>query len=308
MTRKRAAIIYNPVSGGSNGRHANRVRKMTALLAERGIDAIAMGTTGPNQAAGLASRALIDGIDLIISFGGDGTLNEVVQGMVGGNAVLAIWPGGTENVAARDLGLPASLERLADVIAAGKTKRISLGLAKPDLSGSLGGDVSQIPSPRYFFMFAGIGLDASICRGVNPALKALTGKFAFWVSGIKHVLFWNAEPFMIDVEGQRLTAAFALIGNGKRYGGGMKLTPGARLEDECLEVFVLPPRKRNIGYLVDLLKYMRGNVAGRGKIYKGKKISARSDLEPWVEVDGEVMGPVPMTFEVVPDALTILVP
>ncbi|MEK6406080.1 MAG: diacylglycerol kinase family protein [Acidobacteriota bacterium] len=343
MNPKSATIIYNPMSGRS-ARRAEAVRRMIGLLAERGIDADARPTAGPGDATRLAREALTEGADIIISYGGDGTLNEVIQVMTGSRTALAVWPGGTSNVVARDLGVPFDIEELADMIAAGKTRRIALGLAKAGsgfrvpgsafeagsgfrVPGSeIGAQRSAIetvsanaepgtrnPEPgttgRYFLMMAGIGLDASVARGVNKKLKRRTGEFAYWISGLKHFFSWRGEPFTIEVDGRRYQSAFALIGNGKGYGGGMTITPGAKLEEPWFEVFILPPLANNVAYLRALRGCMRGKpeVAGAALV-RGKHVAANSTHEPWVEADGEILGPLPMTFDVVPDALSVIVP
>jgi diacylglycerol kinase (ATP) len=303
MVRKRAVIIYNPASGRLDRRDEN-VRTMLQLLSERGIDTRACTTAGPNDAARIASRSVAEGVDVIISYGGDGTVNEVIQGMVKSHKTsLAIWAGGTANVVALDLGLPFDIESLADMIAAGKTKRISLGLARSahDL-------LQPATCERYFVMFAGIGLDASICREVNLKLKRKFGQLAFWASGIKHVFTWQGEPFDISVDGKPFKTAFALIGKGKGYGGGIMMTPHARLEDPCFEVFIPPLRSSKLAYLRDFFNCYRGDPEATGaSLVKGRHVFASSAQRLWVEVDGEVIGTLPMSFDVVPDALSLIV-
>ena len=330
MNLKRAIIIYNPMSGRP-GRRAANARAMTRLLEARGLQADAFATNGPEDASRLASNAVADHVDIIVSYGGDGTLNEVIQGVAMSETALAVWPGGTANVVARDIGMMTSIERLADIIAAGKTKRVALGLAKRD-EGETGregegetgreGDrvTSLAPSPprpvppspsrrRYFLMMAGIGIDASIARGVNYRLKRATGEFAYWWCGIKHLFFGRAEPFSIEVDGKHYESAFALVGNGKGYGGGMMMTPSAKLEEPWFEVFILPPQSNNFAYLRALAACRKGTPeAGGATLIRGKHIKANSADEPWVEVDGEVIGPLPMTLDIVPDALSIIVP
>jgi YegS/Rv2252/BmrU family lipid kinase len=298
---------------------------MVELLGMRGIDAQANATAGPDDATKLAREAVATGADIIISYGGDGTLNEVIQGMAGSQTALAVWPGGTSNVVARDLGTPFEIERIADMIAAGKTRRLALGLAKAssglrvqgsDSSGSNarsnGEPETQNSKPgteRYFLMMAGIGLDASIARSVNKKLKRRTGEFAYWLAGIRHFFLWRAEPFTIDVDGRVFKGAFALIGKGKGYGGGMMMCPGAKLEEPWFEVYILPPLANNFAYLRALGACMRGKPEVSGvSLVRGKHVKANSSQEPWVEADGEIIGPLPMTFEVVPDALSVIVP
>lgn len=297
MTGKRATIIYNPMSGRPS-RRAEDAREMTRLLKFRGIIAQAHATTGPDDATRLAHEAVTSGTDIIVSYGGDGTLNEIIQSVVGSSAALAVWPGGTSNVVARDLGMPFDINKIADMIATAKTRRIALGLAQ-----------GQEDERRYFFMMAGIGLDASIARGVNKRLKRKTGEFAYWVTGIKHMFTWRAEPFVIEVDGQNYESVFALIGNGKGYGGGMCITPHAQLEDPWFEVYILPRQASRLAYMGALAACMRGKPEStNATIVKGRHIKANSTHEPWVEADGEIIGSLPMSFDIVPDALSVIVP
>ncbi|MEW6130132.1 MAG: diacylglycerol kinase family protein [Acidobacteriota bacterium] len=355
MTYRKATIIYNPMSG-RKGKRTEKAKEMVRLLETRGIQAEACATTAPHDATRLAREAIANGANLIISYGGDGTLNEVIQPMVGTDVALAVWAGGTANVVAKDLHLPKNSERLADVIAAGKTRRIALGCAsrsqesgvwsresgvrcpasdafdnepgvqkvesdsaidqqsdlrQPDISnnGLQTPDSKLQTLKRYFFMFAGIGLDASISRGVNAKLKRKTGEFAFWVSGIKHLFAWDAPVFDVQVDGQKYQSAFTLVGKGKGYGGGIKMAKNAKLEQPEFELFILPRHKRNIVYLIDLLKGFLGKPErSSATILCAKRIKVNSDKEIWVELDGELAGTLPMTFEAVPDALSVIVP
>ena len=315
INSNRATIIYNPASGRP-GRRAEVVREMIALLSQRGIESDARATTAPDDAARLTKEALAHA-SIIVSYGGDGTINEVIQEMAGTDAALAVWPGGTSNVVARDLGVPFDVAKLADMIAARKTRRIALGLAI-GVGGrglAVGEDGTQPLSPnsqplhRYFLMMAGIGLDASIARAVSKKLKRRTGEFAYWLSGISHFFTWRGERFTIDVDGQRYESTFALVGNGKGYGGGMMMTPNAKLEDPWFEVYIVPPMRNNFAYLRAFRGCMTGKpqVAGVSLI-KGKHIVANSVRAPWVEMDGEIIGPLPMSFDIVPDALSVIVP
>jgi YegS/Rv2252/BmrU family lipid kinase len=297
MTGKRATIIYNPMSGRTS-RRAENAREMTRLLQLRGIDAQARATAGPDDATRLAREAVTGGAEIIVSYGGDGTLNEIIQGIAGTDTALAVWPGGTSNVVARDLGMPFDINRLADVIAKEKTRRIALGVAR-----------NSVSEDRYFLMMAGIGLDASIARGVNKRLKRKTGEFAYWVTGIKHLFTWQAEAFVIEVDGQSYESVFALIGNGKGYGGGMRITPNAQLEAPWFEVYILPRQASNLAYMRALAACMRGKPEStNATLIKGRHIKANSTHEPWVEADGEIIGPLPMSFDIVPDALSVIVP
>jgi len=329
MTVKQATIIFNPMSGRS-GRRAEAVRQMISVLKSHGIHSESSATTGPGTATQQAAAAVAAGTDMIISYGGDGTLNEVIQGMAGSRAALAVWPGGTSNVVARELVIPFDIAGLAKMIGAGKTQRIALGLARlgSDFSNPEDRNItiadfesdasnkepstfhSNAPSPgRYFVMMAGIGLDASIARSVNHNLKRHAGELAYWLSGLKHLLLWRPELFTIEVDGKTYESAFALVGNGKGYGGGLIMTPGAKLDQPWFEIYILPPLSNNLAYLRALSACLRGTPEIEGvSLIKGTRIRANSNRHPWVEADGELLGPLPMTFEVVPDALSIIVP
>src|SRR5262249_15593584 len=162
---------------------------------------------------------------------------------------------------------------------------------------------------RYFVMMAGIGLDASVARAVNQTIKRGTGELAYWISGIKHLLFWEPESFTIEADGSSYESVFTVIGKGKGYGGEMVLTPGASLEDPRFEVFILPRLANRFSYLRVLKACLRGKPETTGaRIIKASSIRANSTRTPWVEVDGEVVGPLPMDFDVVPDALSLIVP
>jgi len=270
---------------------------MIKLLEDQGISTSAAATCGPNTGADLAREAIGHDSDVIICYGGDGTLNEVLPGIVGSNAKLAVWAGGTANVTARDLKMPRRLGRVADVIAKGNAMRISLGMA------------STNAESRYFLMFAGIGLDASICRGVNPGLKRLTGQIAFWISGINHLVAWREKPFSITVDGQRYESGFSVVANGKGYGGGIVMAPAARLEKPDFQVFIMPKGLTRFAYIRALINAVAGRSSGtKGRLVRGTDVVAEGTVETWVQVDGEPIAPLPMRFSVVPRALSIIVP
>ena len=295
--KRTAVIIFNPRSGAHLRR--DRVAEIAGyrvLLGERGIDAEPLPTTGPGVASDLARRAVEGGVDLVVANGGDGTLNEVLQGMADSHTPLGIWPGGTANVLARDLGLPTDPVRMADMLAEGVEQRISIGRA----------------GARYFFLMAGIGLDASIIQGVSPALKALAGEKAFWVSGLKHIVTWRPESFTIEADGSTFEGAFAAVGNAPSYGGGFRITPRARLEEAVLDVCIFPTRRYAFTYTRDIVACLSGDPTRFGDViyFKARSLAAHGapGNQPWVQVDGELLGQLPMRFATVPDALTVIVP
>lgn len=254
-----------------------------------------MATQGPGHATDLAAQSLAAGVDLLIVKGGDGTLNEVLQAMVGSPVPLAIWPSGTANVLAKVLGVPKQFDELMRVIGTGRTKPITIGRA----------------NGRYFFLMAGIGLDASIIRHLNPKLKRIGGELAFWVSGLKHVKNWKAPIFTVKVNGHEFPGTFAAIANAPQYGGGLVLAPQAQVESDCLDVCVIATQSK----LRYLTWYLPVSFVGRHINRKGvsylkarKEIQAESTEEVWVQVDGELLGTLPMTFAPVPEGISVVVP
>lgn len=291
-----AALIYNPSSGAHRKRdRAAEVVEFVHRLEGLGVSAEPWPTTGPGTAPDLARRAVASGVDLVVASGGDGTLNEVLQGIARSRTPLGIWPSGTANVLARELGLPSDPAAAADVIGRGLERRIAVGLA---------GD-------RYFFLMAGIGLDASIVRGVSPALKSQFGEGAFWLSGLKHYVAWRPEPFSVEADGTRYEGAFAAVANAASYGGSFAIAPHARIDEPLLDVCIFPTRRFAFAYTLDLVACITGDPTRFGDVtyVKARSVTATGspDNQPWVQVDGELLGQLPMRFEAVADAVTVIV-
>lgn len=250
-------------------------------------------TQGPSHATELARAAIAKAADLIIIKGGDGTLNEALQGMIGSDVPLAIWPSGTANVLAKVLRMPKNFAQVMRVIVAGEPKSISVGQA----------------NGRYFFLMAGIGLDASIIRHLNPTLKRVGGELAFWISGLKHLRIWKAPVFTLRVNGDEIQSTFAAIANAPEYGGGLHLAPEARLDSEWLDICAVTTRSK-LRYLMVHLPggFLGSHIRQKGVVYlKAREAHAESSDEVWVQVDGELLGRLPMTFRSIPSAIRVIV-
>lgn len=297
-----AILISNPKTGRYASRRLRPIQETLAHLKSLGLDAELRLTTRPHEATEIAARAARNGspngsLDVIVA-GGDGTINEVIQGLAGTKARLAIIPRGTANVLARELGLPLDDEQAAVVAARGKSRRIHLGLAIDETSG-----VS-----RHFALMAGIGLDASIVRRVQPSLKKRIGKGAFWVSGLSHLATWSPHPFTLEIDGREYTATFAAVGKGSRYGGDLAITPGARLDQPEFEVCIIDTVSR-FRYLRLLSYAMREGMPRDNpsvRFVKTNKLRAHGNAQ--VQIDGELIGELPMRFEIAPESLEVIVP
>ena len=298
MKTTATVLISNANAGRGGARRALEVTRFCEAMNARGVEIQVMNTSVPGEATTLASGAAESGASTIIVSGGDGTINEVLQGIVGRNIRLAIWPRGTANVLARELGIPTSQSKVTEIIARANTKLIYPGLATQEETGER----------RYFFLMAGIGLDASVVRGVHPGLKRRIGKAAFWYSGLEHLAGWVPVPFDLEVEGRVFTATFAAIGKASLYGGGLSITPRARIDQPEFEVCVMTAKSR-LRYLRLLPAIVRGGLENDVRdVQFTKTVHARVKGHVAVQVDGELIGHPPMSFDVVHEPLEIIVP
>ena len=298
-TTRTVHLISNPNAGQGGRNRAAQVARFCALLAARGVRVEVLHTTAPGDATRLAAAAAQSGAREVVASGGDGTINEALQGLVGTHVRLGVWPAGTANVLARELHLPFDLPGVCEVIARGETRRIYLGLATEERTGVR----------RYFCLMAGIGLDASVVAGVRPRLKRRVGKGAFWVSGLSHLAYWQPTPFTVEVDGEQIEATFAAIGKTAHYGGELSVTPRARLENPEFEICLVSSHSR-LRFLYLLTHTMR--PAGVTRELPGVRFlrttRARADGDAPVQVDGELIGALPMTFEIVSQPIEVLVP
>ena len=253
-------------------------------------------TTGPNTAAGLARESIEQGADLIIAVGGDGTINEVINGMVHSRVPLAVIPFGTANVLANEIGLTpysaASLDQCHPL-------RIALGRVQ----------VSEEPA-RYFLLMAGIGFDAEVVYEVSAGLKNRIGKIAYWAAGFSRFGRRLVE-FDTRVDGDMHKCSFALASRVRNYGGNFEIASWVTLLDDCFELILFEGE-----YSSRYLFYLAGLLAGRLSRTKGVKLlrarrvdfSAPTDSRVHLQIDGECIGRLPASIEIVPDALTLLTP
>ena len=270
------------------------------ILKSNGHNVTVAPTTGPETAGAIVRGHIAGGADLVVAAGGDGTINEVIEGMVYSHVPLAILPGGTANVLAMEMKIGKNMERVAERMGGWRPRRISVGHLTCD-----GGRVS-----RHFLLMAGIGLDAYIVRHVNPGLKARTGKFAYWVAGWS-LLGQDLAEFSVDVAGHQRRCSFALLSKVKNYGGDFEVARSVSLPDDLLEAVLMEGRS-SLRYV----KYFTGMALNRLSEMKGVTvlrtdravISRPSEGDAYVQIDGEFVGALPAEVRVVPDALTLLMP
>lgn len=298
MKRRVANLIWNPRSGREGAERVREVERFCKRLDALGVKTEPVSTTGPRDAMEMAARAVSEGAREVIVSGGDGTINEALQGLVGSEARLSVWPRGTANVLAREIGLPPSLEANAEIIARGLTRRIHLGCATIDRTGER----------RYFILMAGVGLDASVVRNVRPSLKRRGGELAYWYAGIEHLVRWPPPSFTLEAEGEKIPARFAIVANGAGYGGRLLITPRARLDSPEFEV-CLTNSSRRFDYVSLLSHAMRRGVPERlAGVRFIRTCEVRATGNVFVQADGELIGQLPMKFRVSEHTIEITTP
>lgn len=262
-----------------------------------------MATQEAGHASDLAAQAIREGADLILVLGGDGTINEAVNGMTGGmiggplgsDVPLGVLPGGTANVLAMELGLGSRLGRAIDRLTRCKAKRVSLG--KLSMAGQ---------PARHFLMMAGIGLDAEVVCALNPALKARTGKFAYYVAGFSHI-FKRVGQLEARINGDAYACGFALASRVRNYGGDLELARGASLLKDEFETVIFEGENplRYAFYMLGVAVKQVQRMPGVHTV-RTTKVELKGDAP--IQIDGELVGRAPATVEIIPEALTLLMP
>jgi diacylglycerol kinase (ATP) len=270
-----------------------------AALQEAGHKVTLAPTTGPRTAGPIAREQIARGADLIVVAGGDGTINEALDGIAGSDVPLGILPAGTANVLAMEMKVGRDPIKVARRLHEWTPRRISVGeLTQPG------------QDPRRFLLMAGIGLDAHVVYHVSPGLKAKTGKFAYWVAGWS-LLGKRLPQFEVEVDGVRRTCSFALVSKVRNYGGDFEIAREVTLLDEEFEV-VLFEGQTTLSYIPYFAGMAIGKLAGlRGVTVlraRAMKVSGAAGARVHVQIDGEYAGQLPAEVRIVPAAIRLLVP
>ncbi len=302
------AAIVNPSS--ANGRTGKRWREIEARLRDVLGDFTTFTTKRPGHAVDLTRKAIQDGYDLIISVGGDGTHCEVVNGFYEGNlpvnpaAAMAIFPHGTGSDLARGMGV----RKIDDALAMLRARTITkLDIGRVTLTLPHGG--TQV---RYFLNIADFGIGGAVAERVNGQTKRF-GPFLTFLYAVLRTLFTFKNPLVsIQIDGELFETRTinVIVANGQYYGGGIHVARDARMDDGQFEVYVLGDirlltalRYLHTFYLGTYLKYP--HLVRR---YTGTRITAQSDERVLLNLDGEQPGQLPAAIELLPAALSFVVP
>ena len=297
---RRATLIANPVSGGGSRRRVHQLEQAKQILHDAGYDAELAFTAAPGGATALARRAVEEGHDLVLVAGGDGTFNEVVNGLAGSQVPLALLPAGTANVMGQELGLPTNIPEAVRMALRGTPRRIALGQAIPARG-----------EPRYFLALGGAGPDGALVNGVNLKLKLKVGILAYWWEGLRQ-LFLYKFPRLRIVSGERTEeASLVIVGRTKHYGGAFRITTGADLREDRFELFTFQAAGW-FGYLAAFPSLLLNTLRNRKDVRYWTADRVRCEpadgQRVLAQIDGEPFGELPMEFRIVPGALTLVFP
>ncbi|HXU75815.1 MAG TPA: diacylglycerol kinase family protein [Methylomirabilota bacterium] len=295
----RTCVIFNPAARGEKAR---RFRKSLDAI---GAESTLKQTAAAGDARRLAAEAVQDGFEVVVAAGGDGTLNEVLNGIgdvPGGfeRVCLGVLPLGTVNVFARELVLPTRLDLAWEIIRRGRETRIDL----PSVEFSENGKVQR----RYFAQLAGAGLDARAIELVKWQVKKAIGPLAYVLAGA-HALMGRPTPIQATSSTQSLSGELILIGNGKLYGGQFKLFPQADLRDGLLEICVFP--RVNWWVLVRCSPglLLNGTLPkATTRLFQTDTLTLTSSSATPLQIDGELIGHLPATFRVERGKLRVIAP
>lgn len=282
-------VILNPTAGTSETVRGWQER-MESIVGGSQIWA----TSRSGEAAALARRAVKEGFTRIVAGGGDGTVNQVANGLADGNAALGVLPMGTVNVFAMELGLPLhNLELCWDIITAGNTRLVDL----PSANG------------KYFVQLAGVGLDAQVVKETSLAFKRSFGPLSYLISAAQIAARQPPRLFIESKDASTAEGSFVLIGNGRLYGGPFPFFKHASIDDGLFDVVVF----KRLGYL-EIIKYLQDVVFSSDiavpeiEYFQTRRLRLTSEQDVPLELDGELAGSCPVEFEIQERALRVLVP
>ncbi|MDH5201721.1 MAG: diacylglycerol kinase family lipid kinase [Nitrospirota bacterium] len=301
-------LINNPTAKQASDK---KIAQASHFLVSRGYHVEVLSTCQRGDAESFAQEAIEKSPSLIIAAGGDGTINEVVNGMVGSEIPLAILPLGTTNVLAKEINIPENVKGALEIAVSSIPQIISLGriIQTPAAENERAqkNHVTHRSSlvTRYFVLMAGIGFDGEAVFGINETFKKFSGKGTYICSGLKTLSKFNPGKLTFDINGKTYSGYSAIIGNAAKYGGNFKITPDAKLTDPFFYICLFKGRNR-----LDIIRYLFGIVLGKHLRFKDVEYIKATDIEvkgdAHVQIDGDYFGMTPVKVEIVPDVLRLV--
>ena len=307
MQSSRIAVVVNPAS--ANGTTAKRWPEVAAAFAEAGVEITHSFTEAPGHATAITHKYLNDGYNLIVSVGGDGTANEVVNGffrddgqLINSQASVAFMSTGTGRDLGRTIGTPPTVKEAVSHILNSPLRPIDLGrVTFTENSGER--------QNRYFVNVAGLGLDGDTVARVNRTSKALGGFISFLWGTLVSLMLYKNKQMSITVDGALICdepVTVVVIGNGRYFGGGMCIAPNAIIDDGLFDIVILRGLSKP-ALLINLPKVYGGKHLNHPRItsLRGRKISINSKEQALLDLDGEQPGRAPVEIELLPAAFNL---
>lgn len=314
---RKAALLYNPDSGGSRKRR-RELESALEILRRGGIEANLFPTDSPEHADDEARRAMATGYDTIFACGGDGTIHNMMQVMAHSPVALGVLPMGTANALAHDLGLPMSVPTAAKAVLRGTTRRIALGRVT-----CLG--MNGVPTTRYFTVAAGVGVDAHLFYKLHSGTKQRLGMAAYYAKAWHMWFSYHMTKFRLQyteigssaIKTAEVTELLAV--RIRNFGGVVQhLAPGASLDrDDIRLVFAkTSSRLAYLAYVTGSMLRRAWSIPGIERVYSTnatcdyatRPAPGEAQRKIYIEADGELLGSLPAEFTIVSDALTVLGP
>ena len=302
--RPRCLFLVNPASG--NGEAGKRWPEIAHRAATRGLEGDARFSERPGHLAELAREAALEGAELLVVVGGDGSVNEVANGLAGLTAApeLAVVARGTGWDFVRTYAIPRKIDEAVRVALEGSTRTIDLGRVTYR---SWEGPEQE----AYFANVASAGMSGAIAKRANETSKALGGKASYLWATFAVFAGWSATEMRVTVDGETREGRMfdVVVANGKFFGGGMKICPDAEPDDGLFDVLLIGDlTKRDL--LLTMPKIYRGTHLPhpKGELLRGRAVSVDAGEPVPIELDGEQPGTTPVRFETVPGALRLRVP
>jgi YegS/Rv2252/BmrU family lipid kinase len=291
LADERALAIVNPVAG--NGAGDRVARRIAADFRSQGMRIDVVRTPAPDEAARLAREGAADGYRLIVAAGGDGTANEIANGIAGSGATLALYPIGTGNDFARALGYPKRARDVPRFLRGARRRAIDVG----EMNG------------RIFVNAAGVGIDGHVARRIAATSRVAGHTLGYFVGSLVGIATYRPQPMRVQIDGELRAGSFLTVvaANGTHFGSGMHVAPQASLDDGLLDVLIAADLSRWAS-LVTLGKLYRGtHVDGRAVVLKKARV-VEIELETTLvaQLDGEPTSVRRLSIRVRPGALQVL--
>jgi len=295
-------LIFNPAAGWRDWRR--EVLEIASYLDQQGWDVTWRETWGPGDATTFAREAVARGYDVALTAGGDGTISEVVNGLVGSKVALGVLPIGTGNVWAREVGLPLGgiihpryLEEATIALMEGQRRQVDVGRA----------------GQHCFLLWAGVGLDAKVTEVMEPRnrIQKWWGALAYAVAAAAVARDFRGTPAKITIDGETFweEVIAVLVSNAQLYGGVLRLTPQAQLDDGLFDVCIFKGHDwtSTLGHATAFLtgQYLKGPEVA---YYRGRRVVVETAVPLPVQLDGDPKAATPIELEVMPKALITIIP